>query len=551
MFLFGFGLISSRQQVRRQLQGSRLPPRPSCLQPHPPPSHGLSRKTPGAPRAEGVKKQPSEGGTTMNTKSKSSSAAARLKAVMRSSGSKTSGLPPTIHLPWNKARVRPVEERGGGRDRLEGEEGLGKGCEREEAGKRENKWGGGGEMTESGRERGDRGEMVTWGRNSRGGVTNSVMRNAAEGREGVRPEHRGELPGLSSSGYLASLDSGLVINGSYFQTSIEASKPPPVKQKLSEALSFISLTRRLHGPTRVGDEQWSNGKSWDRAGENSRKMDGSVGDMSVSSSVSERAVGEGRRGWERELGEENSSSEGWWKKEKRFHDSDSETGSGSKVSHTGSPTASVTDKHANTESDTETQNNDSDSITEMEEGTPDTGRESESGSHYEEGEGSESERESGLESEDEGEELSRKSSKGSVSISSASSNSISIKNRSSGANLKRESRQRERSSHFTVCSARPQTSRHSRSSHETTEEENEESGEEEEEAKGAGSRRSLSSRRATKHIRSDISSGVIDTSDDLSPIVEDTEEEEEEEEERSSSHGEDEEEGDLENESAD
>lgn len=484
----------------------------------------------------------------MNAKPKSSSAAARLKAAVRvsallSSGSKTSGQPPAIHPPWNKARVRPVEEGEGGGDRLEGRkgEGVGGGLERGEAGKRENK--GGGRDEAAGR--GGRGEIETWGRGNRGGVMNYGMRHAVEGGEGVRPEHRGELPGLLSSGRFASVDGGMVIDGSYFQTSVEASKPPPMKQKLSEALSLISLARRLQGPARVGDEQWSHGKSWDRGEENIGKTNGSIGDMSVSASVSER---EERRRWERQLGDENSSSEVWWKREKRFYDSDSETGSGSKDSPSeyspsdpSSPASSVTAEHDKTESDTETEKNESDSGTEREEGTPDTGRESESGSQDEEEEGSESERESGLESEDEGKESSRKRSKGSISNSSAS---VSSKRRSGSANVKRQTAKETRSS-----SSRPRTSRHSRSSHETIEEEDEESGEEE--ARSVRSRKSSSSGRATSHSQSDIGSGVMDASDDLSPIIEDTEEEE-----RSSGHGggeggEDEEEGDLENESAD
>lgn len=560
VLFFGFGLISSSQQVRRQFQGGRLAPHPAYLQARPPPSHGPSRKTPGAPRTEGNTKQPSDGGTTMNMKAKGSSAAARLKDVMRvsallSSGSKTSGQPPAIHPPWNKARVRPVEEGEGSRDGLEERkaEGIGRGLERGEAWKRENKGGGRDEATERGGERGGRGEVETWGRSIGGGMMNNEMRNAIERGEGVRPEHRGELPGLPSAGLFASLDGGIVINGSYFQTSVEASKPPPVKKKLSEALSLISLARRVQGPARVGDEQWSNGKSWDRE-RNSRKMYGSAGDMSVSASVSERAMGEERRRWE------NSSSEVRWKREKRFHDSDSETGNGSKespsefsLSAASSPTSSVTAEHDKTESDTETEKNESDSGTDKEEGTPDT--ESESGSQSR----SESERESGLESEDERKEFSRKPSKGGVSNSTVSSNSSS-RSRSSSAKVKRE-----RSSHSsntssyseslrysssTVRISRPQTSRHSRSSHETIEEESEEDEELEEEGEGAESVGSRSLRqRATGSNQSDIGSGVIDTSDDLSPIIEDTEEEEE----RSSDHGgdEDEEEGDLENELAD
>uniref|UniRef100_A0AAQ6ACS7 Cadherin domain-containing protein n=1 Tax=Amphiprion ocellaris TaxID=80972 RepID=A0AAQ6ACS7_AMPOC len=382
------------------------------------------------------------------------------------------------------------------------------GFEEGEAGKRENKRGGRDEAMERGREKGGRGEMEAWGRSNRGGITNNGMRNAVG--NGIRPEHRGELPGLSSSGRALSLDGSLVIDGNYFQTSIEASKPQAVKQK---------------------------------AEKKSRKMHSSIGDMSVSASVSERDAREERRRWE--FGEENSSYEGWWKKDKRFHDSveqsDSETGSGSKespsefsISDASSPTSSVTAERDRTESDTEAEKNESE--TEKEEGSQDE-------------EGEESEKESGLESEDERRKSRRKSS--STSSSKISSKSRTRRERRSSTSSKEtDTSSTSKSSRYSGSSSRPKTSRHSRSSHETTEEESEDDSEEdEEEVKSAGSEKSSSSRRTSSHSQSEISSGVIDTSDDLSPIIEDTEEEEEEEgEEKSSSDGEDqgdEEEGDL------
>ena len=517
--------------MRRQFQGGRLAPRPAYLHPRPPPAHGPSRKTPGAPRTEGDQTHPSNGGISANAKPKSSSAAARLKAAIRvsallSSGAKTSGQPPAIHPPWNKARVRPVEEVEGSREERK-VEGAGRGLERGEEGRRENNRGGRDERTE-------RREMETWGRSNRGGGMDNGMRNAVQTGEGVRPEHRGALPGLSSTDHFSSHSGGMVIDGSYFQTSVEASKPPPVRQKLSEALSLISLARRLQGPARVGDEQWSDGHSWGRGEGNSRKMYGSVGDMSVSASVSEERTRSRR--WERELGEENRSSEVWWKTEQRFNNSDSETGSGSKESRSefSSSSSSATAETDKTESDTETEKSNS--------GT--------------EKEDTDSERESGLESDGDAKE-SRKRSKG--SSSSESSNSVSRKSRSSSARVTRE-----RSSHSTnskdtdpnssrdsgslrTSSSRPQTSKRSRSSHETIEEESEEDEESEGEVEGGsvGTRKSLGSKR----VQPD------DTSDDLSPIIEDTEEEEEEEEEGSSGHGgdggKDEEDGDLDDESAD
>ncbi|XP_034563499.1 protocadherin-15-like isoform X4 [Notolabrus celidotus] len=496
-------------EVRRQLQGGKLAPHPAKLQPRPPPSNGFLRPT---QRAEGDRKQQLEDGTNTNTKPQSSSVASKLKSMMRVStllipGGKASGQPPAVHPPWNKARVRPLEEGKSVKDRMEERNGVGvgRGLERVEVKKRENKQG------EQDEDRGrEGGEM--WGRNNRGGVTNNGMRNV--GGEGLM------LPGWSSSGFFSSLDGGLVIDGSYFQTSVEASKPRPAKQKLNEALSLISLTRRLQGPFRVGDEQWSGENSQGRGGgEDSRKMYGSVGDMSVSASVSEET---GR--WERQLGEENGSSEVWWKRAKGIHDSDTETGSGSRESPSefspsdgSSPTSSVTAEHDKTESDTETEKNESG--TEEEGGTPDSDGASESGSQDEESE-----------KKKKGKDSSRKHSKSSVS-SSKSSNSISSKRRRSSANLKRGSpRRRSRNSkekdrnHSSKRYSRPQTSR--QSSHETIEEESEE-GEESEEEKSSRLRKSSSSRRATS--QSDTSSDMLGNSDDLSPIVEDTEEEEEEE----------------------
>lgn len=472
----------------------------------------------------------------MNMKNKGSGVATRLKDVMRvsvllSSEGKTSGHPPVIHPPWNKARIRPVEEGERRKGRLEERKGggIGRGLERGEAGKT------GGEIGS--------------------GLTNIDMRNAVEKGESVRPEHRGELPGSSSTGHFASQDGGMFIDGSYFQTSIEVRKPPVVKQKLSETLSLISLARRLQGPARVGDEQWSSRESWDIGEENGRKMYGSVGDMSVSSSVSERARREERRRRkETQAGWECSSPE-WLKGEKRFHDGISERGSSSKesLSAASSQTSSVTAKHGETSSDTETEKNESDSGTDNDEGPPDTETESAM---------SESEGESGLESEDEGTELSRNPSKCGIGKNTASSKSSSSVRRSSSAKVKREgshhssnnaktgrtsSSDSDRKTNSTVSRSGPHTSRHSGSLQETIEEEgqeDEDSGEEE--AKGT----QKLSRRATNSDQSDIGSGVIDVSGDLSTIIEDTEEEE-----RSSGRGgdrgEDEEEGDLENELVD
>ncbi|KAK2820400.1 hypothetical protein Q5P01_023359 [Channa striata] len=507
-------------EVKRQFQGGRSATHPAYFQPYHPRIPPKTRPS----KREADKNQPSEGATNINPMSKSSSAGGSSKKMMDvstllSSSNKMSGQPPAIHLPWSKARIGPMETGDVGREKIE---------ERKEAKKMGNKRGGRDEETA----KGGRGEMETWGRSEKGGATNSWMRNAVGGGEGFRPEHRGELPGLSSADRSYGLNGSMVIDGSYFQMSDEASKPPAGKQKLSEALSLISLARRLQGPARVGDIQWSDRKSWDRGEGNSGKIYSSIGEMSVSASVSERDRGAERRKWE--LGEEDGSSEGWWKRGKKIHDCDSETGSGSRESQSefsfseaSSITSSVT---AEQESDTER---------DKEEGASDTDGVSESGSRDEEGEDSES----GLESEAERTESSRKHSEASV---------VRSKKRSS-ANLKRErtSRRQKRSNPSprsggrrrlrdlgSLSSSRPKTSSHSRPSHETTGGESEAEGDSgpEENAKSVGSLYPSSRRRTSS--QSHVSSGAIDTSDNLSPVMEDVEEEEEEGSEgRGSEHG--------------
>lgn len=549
--------MSSLHQVRRKVQGDKLAPHPSHLQAQPIPA---PRKTHGHVRTEVDKKQ--EGGTTANTKPKSSSAATRLKALMRvsttlSSAGKKSGQPPAIHPPWNKARIGPIEEGGRGGEKVEEGKagGVRTGFENGGAGKRENERVGRDEAVEIRRERGGRGEMETWGRSNRGGGSNNAV---GGGGGGIRPEHRGRLPGLLSSGQSFSRDGTMVIDGSYFQMSTEASKPPAMEQKLSGALSVISLARRLQGPARVGGGQWSNGESWDTG-----KMYGSIGDMSVSALVSEGATGEEGRRWE--FGEPNSSIEGWWRKEQRFRggvQSDSETGSGSKespsefsFSDASSHTLGVPAETDEAEYDTETEKTESDSGNGKEEESQDEQREwSES------------------ETEDERKKMSRKPAKRKVSDSSVSSNSRrSHKSRSSRGSFRREnsSRRRDRSgketdrnssrhsessrhSRSTVSSSRPKTSRWPpREATEPESEEESEESEEEEEVKSAAFGKPSTSRQASSHTQSDISSGPTDSSDDLSPIMEDSEEDEDEE--KSSDHNgeegedpEDEEEGDLE-----
>lgn len=531
--------------MRRKIPGGRVAPHPALPSARPPPSYEPSNKTAGAPRSRSDATQPSDVGTSRSVKAKGP----RLKSLVRvsallSSGSKTSGQPPAIHPPWNKARVRPAQEEERSRNGLEEEkEGMRREFEKAEARERENKIG-----EAMGRGRTSR-EVGTWERNAGGGVANNEMRLGFK-RGGVMPEHRAELPGLSSASHFTGLGSGIIINGSYFQTAAEASQPPAVKQKLNEALSLISLARRAQGPARVGDEQRGSRRSWRSMGEKSSSaMYGSVGDMSISAAVSQRATEEERRRRHTLFREGNISTQ---TRGKRLPDSDSESGSGSKessASAASSSTSSVTAERDRSESDRETEEDEADS--DGEEGSADTASET----------GSQSRSES--ESEEEDEEFGGEPSKdGASSISSRKSESAKVERNKSSHAPDGSDPEDVGCAGPTVPSCRPQTSTRSRSSHETIEEDSEEEKDvegEDEEAKSVGSGKS--SRGDTSSNQSDAGSGLMDASDDLSPIMEDTEEEEEgmeeeEKEERSSgSHGEDrdnaEEEGDLENESAD
>lgn len=485
------------KQVRRQFHGGGSAP--AYLQPLPPPSHG-SRKTLRAPRTD--THQLSDSGR--NTKVKSLSTAVKWNDVRKlstllSSGNKTSGQPPVIHPPWNKARVRPLADGDGRRDRMKERkaESVERGFEKGEAGKRETDREARVQALERATERGGR-EMETRRRNAGIGSKNEV-RNAAERGKGLGPEHRGELPNLLSTGHFGSLDSRLIFNGSYFQTPIEANKLPPVKQKLSNAHSLISLARRLQGPARVGDEQWRNGKSWDRGERTSRKMHGSAGDISVSTSLHKRAFGEDGRRFGEQVRGEKSASDVWWRREKRCHDSGSETGSKESLSEfspsaESSLTSSVTTKPEDTESELDTEK--TDTGTEEEEGIPDTGSESMNRS--------ESERESGLESEKEGKKL--------------STNTTSSNSENSGAKCDSSSPSSNSNNKAALCRSGPRTS-----SHETIEEEDE-TREEEEEVRKIQSWKP--SRPAPSSDQPDVDSCVLHASDNLSPIIEDTEEEE-------------------------
>ncbi|XP_077406407.1 uncharacterized protein LOC144038109 [Vanacampus margaritifer] len=248
--------------------------------------------------------QPPENGA----KPESLGTAAKLKALMSSllSSGTTAGRPPAIHLPWNKARIKPggAEGRGGLEDNVA-------------AGRREE--------DERIRIWRARAEMETWARTEAGGL-------------GFRPEYRGQLPGLVPNG-------GPAINRSYRRGSAEAVQPPQ-KQKLNDSLGLIAVNRRLRGPRRVRSDAIG------RGGGRVRKMYDSVGDMSVSAFVSGRggAAEGGRRG--RQIRGEDSFSEGWHTRPELFQeqrDPESEFS----ASDTNVPSSSVSTEREETESDTE------------------------------------------------------------------------------------------------------------------------------------------------------------------------------------------------------
>lgn len=346
------------------------------------------------------------------------------------SGSKAPGKAPAIHPPWKKARVRPADDRDQKRCGLQqrsGGGGVGL-FENGEAGRRESREG------MRGRER----EL------QRKSIRNGVNHEARYAERGE--EQRGTLPGLLSTNRYHSLDGGVFINGSYFQTC----KPSPVKQKLSEALGLISSARRLQGLARVGSEDCSGVRGWHGGGRPCSRMHAPVGGRSVSAWVSQRDVGlAGRRGGE------NSESEVWWTRGKPRPSSDSETGSTASSSEfstsvESSTNSSVTTKPEATESGSETEKQDWEMV---EEETADTELERQNRSEGEQKRGS------GLEGE--------VRSKPSESV--AGGNSVNSEGGNSSAKLHQESAETNMKS-----VAAPPSSPPPRSSQDTTEEEVEE-----------------------------------------------------------------------------
>uniref|UniRef100_A0A3B3DZX9 Protocadherin-15 n=1 Tax=Oryzias melastigma TaxID=30732 RepID=A0A3B3DZX9_ORYME len=210
-----------------------------------------------------------DGNQTNTSKAKGLSAAARLKSAVRAGVGNTA-----LHPPWRKARVGPAKEEEEGRT-VGGGGGGGGGYEFRKQEIRKKLGGERGE--ELGKGGGREGE--TWWR---GGMRSATC----EARD-----YRGVLPGLLSPIQPFSLDGAVVIDGSYFQTSTQPSKP--LKEKLKDHLGLVSFARRVQGPARVRDDP------------DGGRGHGSVGDMSVSASVSAR--GDAGRRWSK--GTQDSDSE--------------------------------------------------------------------------------------------------------------------------------------------------------------------------------------------------------------------------------------------------
>lgn len=244
------------------------------------------------------------------------------------SGSRAPGKAPAIHLPWNKARVQPLDD-GGGRRGGERKRGGGVGAF----------------------ENGDAGASDRGGRG--GGSGGKSARNGGS-RNGGRGERRGPLPGLMSADLYRSLDGGGFINGSYFSEPVATGGPPQAKRTLSEALDLTPGHRRLRG----GGE-----------GASSRDQ-GPVGGGGVSGGAPRAA---GRRAGESEV---------WWTTGKPRPGSDSETGSRAsssefRASLESSTNSSATSGPDETESGSETEKQDWETVEEEEEEEGDSGLEGE------------------------------------------------------------------------------------------------------------------------------------------------------------------------------
>lgn len=310
------------------------------------------------------------------------------------------------------------------------------------------------------------GEGESRGKSMRNSM-NHAERNSERGEE-----RKGTLPGSLPANHYRSLDGGVFINGRVFQTCVSMGKPPPVKQKPSEALGLISGARRLRGSARVGSEERAGGRSWG-GDERIGSMYGPVGGRSIS------------RGSQRDVGVAGRRESGvWWVRGKPHPTDDLDAGS----------RTSSSEFSASVESSINFP------VSSRPEGA-------ESGSEWEtveEETATESERESGSEGEIRGPNLSE-------SVTGGNSGNGDIRN--SSAQLSQESPKTDAHSE-----AAPQSPRAPRSSQEAIEE----GAAEDEEVRNVLSLTLAG--QASSREQLDTSPGVTK---DLSPIIEATEEEEE------------------------
>lgn len=329
------------------------------------------------------------------------------------SGSKAPGNAPAIHLPWNKARIGPLDD--GGRSRSgQWERNGGRGVE---AGMRESR-------------EGMRAPERRGGGESRGkSMRNGAVRNSERGEE-----HKGTLPGSLPANRYRSLDGAVFINGRVFQTRVSTGEPPPVKQKPSEALGLISGARRLRRSAGVGSEEWAVGRSWG-GDERTGSMYGPVRGRGVPRG-SQRDVGVAGRS---DGG--NSASGVWWVRGKPHATNDLDAGSRTSSSEFSASVESSIDSPVSIRPDG------AESGSEMEKSEWET---------VEEETATESERESGSEGELRGPNPSERVTDG---------NSVNGDIRNSSTQLSRESMKTDAHS-----KAAPQSSRAPRSSQEAREE---------------------------------------------------------------------------------
>uniref|UniRef100_A0AAV2LAT6 Uncharacterized protein n=1 Tax=Knipowitschia caucasica TaxID=637954 RepID=A0AAV2LAT6_KNICA len=214
----------SDTEVKRQVQGGTVTSDSKRSQ---------SRSSGKPTQTKNGTKSPSEIPTKPKSAMEKLKSVLKLGSLFSLSANKGSGQPPAVHPPWSKARVGPERKGKSGPEKPTRDSENPAGAQTREA------------ATEPGPGRANR------------RMPNNGMRNGFGGGLGPTSEQRRiELPGLPSSSWSGSVGNGILIDGTYFQTASEANKAAPAKQQLSEALSLISLSRRLQGAAVAPD--WDN-----------------------------------------------------------------------------------------------------------------------------------------------------------------------------------------------------------------------------------------------------------------------------------------------------